>query len=61
MAKKKQLSDAFSKNEGALHRMLGIKEGMKIPWDRMVAASHSKNELMRKRAQAAMNMMRSKK
>lgn len=55
---KKWMQKAFSKNKGSLHRMLGIPEDEKIPWDRMVRAAHSKNSLMRKRAQAAMNAMR---
>jgi len=55
--KKKWMQKAFSKNKGALHRMMGIPEGEKIPWDKMVAAA-KKGGMMSKRAQAAMNAMK---
>ena len=34
-------------NKGALHKALGIPEGQKIPWDRLVAASKKKGKLGR--------------
>ena len=58
MADKKWMQKAFpKKTKGALHRMMGIPEGEKIPWDKMVAAA-KKGGMMGKRAQAAMNAMK---
>lgn len=41
------------KHPGALHRMLGVKQGEKIPAKKLEAATHSDNPLMRKRANLA--------
>jgi hypothetical protein len=42
-----------TKNKGALHRELGVKEGEKIPAKKLEKAEHSKNPLERKRANLA--------
>jgi hypothetical protein len=42
-----------TKNKGALHRELGVKEGEKIPAKKLAKAEHSKNPLERKRANLA--------
>lgn len=41
--------------KGALHRELGVKKGQKIPADKPMKALHSKNKLLRERAQFAEN------
>ncbi len=41
--------------KGALHQELGFKQGEKIPLAVLETASRSKNELLRKRAQFALN------
>jgi hypothetical protein len=46
------IADA-TKNKGALHRELGVKEGEKIPAKKLAKAEHSKNPLERKRANLA--------
>jgi len=46
--------------KGALRRSLGIKEGKKIPWDRLVAASKKKGKLGR-RARLAMTFRKMRK
>lgn len=46
--------------KGALRRSLGIPEGKKIPWDRLVAASKKKGKLGR-RARLAMTFRKMKK
>lgn len=38
------------KHKGALHKMLGVPEGQKIPASKLSAASHSSNPLERRRA-----------
>lgn len=40
---------------GALHRELGVKEGQKIPREKLLVALHSNDPLTRKRAQFAVN------
>ena len=40
--------------KGALHKQLGIPEGTKIPWERLVAAAKKKGTLGR-RARLAMS------
>lgn len=42
-----------TKNKGALHRALGVKEGTKIPSKKMAKAEHSKNPTVRKEANLA--------
>lgn len=41
------------KKPGALHKALQVKEGDKIPESKLKKAEHSKNPLMRKRANLA--------
>jgi len=53
---KKQLSDAFKKNPGALHKQLGVAKGKPIGKGRLRAAAKSGSKLERERAQAALNM-----
>jgi hypothetical protein len=55
----KQLSDAFNKNKGALHRELGVPLDEPIPMEKLVRAARSKNLKTKRRALAALNMMRS--
>lgn len=43
-------------NKGGLHRALGVKEGEKIPADKLAAAKKSKNPHIRKMAQFAGTM-----
>jgi hypothetical protein len=38
------------KHPGALHKMLGVPEGKKIPAGKVEKATHSKSALLRKRA-----------
>ena len=60
MAKKKgQLSDAFSKHKGALHKQLGVPEDESIPMAKMMKAAQAGGK-MGMRARAALNMMRAK-
>ena len=40
--------------KGALHKMMGIPEGTKIPWERLVAAAKKKG-LLGQRARLAMS------
>lgn len=47
--KKKWIADA-TKNKGALHKSLHVKEGEKIPSAKLQKAEHSKNPLIKKRA-----------
>ena len=42
-------------NKGKLHETLGVPAGQKIPAQKLAAATHSPNELTRKRAQFAEN------
>lgn len=58
---KRWMQKAFGKNKGALHRMLGIPEDQKIPWDILVAASKSKNKLKAARARVAMTARKANK
>lgn len=53
MAEKKFMQKMFSKNKGALHREMHVKEGDKIPSGKLEKAEHSKNPKLRKRAVAA--------
>jgi hypothetical protein len=55
MAKKHFIKDA-TKNKGALHRHLGVKEGEKIPEDKLRAATHSKDPTVRKEADLAVTL-----
>ena len=41
--------------KGALHRELGVSAKKKIPYQELVKAAHSKNPVLRKRAQFALN------
>lgn len=41
--------------KGALHKELGVKQGNKIPQDKLKAALHSGSPLERKRANFAVN------
>ena len=41
--------------KGALHKELGISAKKKIPYEQLVKAAHSKNPVLRKRAQFALN------
>jgi hypothetical protein len=44
------------RKNGGLHKMLGIKEGTKIPLHVLAKAAHSSNLLEKRRAVAAENM-----
>jgi hypothetical protein len=52
MAEKNWIAGAIKK-PGALHKALHVKKGDKIPEDKLKKAEHSKNPLMRKRANLA--------
>lgn len=52
-ARKQWVQKAFSKNKGALHRSLGVKQGERIPDSKLEKAMQSKSPTMRKRAQLA--------
>jgi hypothetical protein len=52
MAKTKWVADAIKK-PGALHKELGVKKGEKIPAKKLEKAEHSKNPLLKKRADLA--------
>jgi len=43
----KQWIQKANLKKGALHKALGIPEGKKIPWDRLVAAAKKKGKLGR--------------
>jgi hypothetical protein len=47
-------------SKGALHRALGVAEGTKIPAKKMAAAKKSRNPKVRKQAQMAANMAKSR-
>lgn len=49
----KQWIKSATKNKGALHRALGVKEGTKIPAKKMAKAAHSSNPKIRKEASLA--------
>ena len=53
MAEKKKFIQAAIKHPGALRKALHVKEGEKIPASKLEKAEHSKNPLMRKRANLA--------
>lgn len=44
------------KHPGALHRMLGVKQGNKIPVSKIKHAANSSSTLLQRRAQFALNM-----
>ena len=48
MAKEHWMQEAFSHNEGKLHRELGVPEGETIPAGKLEKASHSKSATVRK-------------
>lgn len=50
---RKWIQKATAKNKGALHKELGVPQGKKIPQKKLVAASHSKNKTLAKRANLA--------
>lgn len=50
-----------TKNKGALHRALGVKQGEKIPAAKLEKAAHSKNPTMRKRANLAKTLSKLRK
>lgn len=47
-------------NKGGLHRALGVKEGEKIPAEKLAAAKNSKNEHIRHMASFASTMSKFK-
>lgn len=51
--KKKWIAGAVAEGKGKLHARLGIKEGEKIPEEKLNEALHSKNGTERKEAQLA--------
>lgn len=51
--KRRWIKKAIGGNHGALHRHLGVKEGEKIPEDKLRAALHSGDAKIRKEAQLA--------
>ena len=53
MTDKKWVSKAFSKNKGALHRKLGVKQGQRIPEAKLEKAENSGNPKERKEASLA--------
>lgn len=50
MTEKKKWVQNMHMKKGALHKMLHVKEGEKIPEGKIKKAEHSKNPLMKKRA-----------
>ncbi len=44
------------KNDGSLHRALGVKPGDKIPLHKLAKAAHSSSLLLKRKAVAAENM-----
>lgn len=50
---RKQWIAGAIKHPGALHKELGVPEGTKIPEKKLVAAEHSSDPLLRKRANLA--------
>ena len=54
MTEKKWMKRAFSKNEGALHRQLGVPEGKPIPPGMLRAAARASGK-KGSRARAALN------
>jgi hypothetical protein len=53
MAEKKNWIAGAIKHKGALHKELHVKEGEKIPAFKLKKAEHSKNPLLKKRADLA--------
>jgi len=56
----KWMQEAFSRNQGSLHRMLGLSEDEKIPCSVLRAAANKRNAdgsmpLIARRARAALN------
>lgn len=49
------------KKPGALHSMLGVPQGQKIPSSKIESASHSDNPLLKKRAVLAKTLKKFKK
>jgi hypothetical protein len=58
--KKKWISEAIKK-PGALHKALHVKKDEKIPESKLKKAEHSKNPLMKKRANLAETLKKMKK
>lgn len=54
-AKRGWIQEAIKK-PGALHKALHVKKGKKIPERKLEKAEHSKNPLIRKRAQLAQTL-----
>ena len=61
MAEKKNWIADATKNKGALHRKLGVKQGEKIPASKLKKAEHSKNPTERKEANLAKTLKSFKK
>jgi hypothetical protein len=61
MAEKKHWISGAIKKPGALHKALHVKEGEKIPESKLKKAEHSKNPLMKKRANLAETLKKMKK
>jgi hypothetical protein len=53
MAEKKKWIAGAIKHPGALHKELGVKKGEKIPEKKLEKAEHSKDPILRKRANLA--------
>jgi hypothetical protein len=61
MAEKKNWIAGAIKKPGALHKALHVREGEKIPESKLEKAEHSKNPLMKKRANLANTLSHLKK
>ena len=55
MAGKKWIAGAV-KHPGALHAQLGVPQGQTIPLAKVQVAAHSRNPVLRERAQFALNV-----
>lgn len=53
MTEKKMWIAEATKNKGALHKKLGVKQGEKIPESKIKKAEHSKSPKLRKEANLA--------
>jgi hypothetical protein len=53
MSEKKRWIKSAIKHPGALHKELHVKEGKKIPESKLEKAEHSKNPVLKKRANLA--------
>lgn len=53
MAKKRWIAGAVAEGKGKLHEHLHVKQGEKIPEEKLDEAMHSKNKTIRKEAQLA--------